>query len=161
MESCETIVVNGEGTIHHFSGYPKALLFLIYAAKTFFNKKVVLINHSCFPSTEDSDTLEFYKKAYQCCDYVAAREKRSVATIQKQLATPCNLAFDSLPLTAKSVEKSLYKPIEGKYVCISGAVNYKHGRSKVIAKIIKNITPSTSTYIWRVLKKKEFTMKSR
>jgi len=137
INACDVVFVNGEGTLHHFSGYPKALLYLIYASKTFFNKKVILINHSCFPSTDDVETIDFYKKAYQCCDFIAAREKRSVAIIKRQLDMPCHLAFDSLPLTAKAVESLISRPIAEKYICISGAVNYKHERSAVIAKIIK------------------------
>ncbi|THD29912.1 polysaccharide pyruvyl transferase family protein [Pantoea sp. R102] len=154
IDNCDVVIINGEGTIHHFSGYPKALLFLIYSAKTFFNKKVILINHSCFPSTEDSETINFYKKAYACCDYIAAREKRSVATITNELRMPCTLAFDSLPLTAKSVENKLYKPISEKYVCISGAVNYKHERSGMIAKIIQNHFPN-HRYIYLAGSKEE------
>lgn len=154
MQNCDRIVVNGEGTIHHFSGYPKALLYLIYAGKEYFGKNISLINHSCFPSTDDKDTLDFYRKAYQCCDYIAAREKRSVNTIKEKLGMPCELAFDSLPLAAKEIEKSVGRVINENYICISGAVNYKHHRSEMIAKLILKLYPN-HRYIYLAGSKKE------
>lgn len=134
MEACDLIIVNGEGTIHDFSGYARALLFLIYAGKTFFGKKVNLINHSCFPNSDDPEVINFYKNAYEKCDFITAREKRSVENITHQLGVKCSLAFDSLPLTAKRVERNLSRMIPEPYVCVSGAVNYKHHRSEAIAK---------------------------
>ncbi|WP_213989749.1 polysaccharide pyruvyl transferase family protein [Sodalis sp. dw_96] len=135
MKSSDIIVINGEGTIHDFTPYSKALLFLIYAGKTFFNKKTVLINHSCFPNTIDADAISYYKAAYNCCDFIAARETYSVKIINEILNKECFLAFDSLPLTIKSIHYNLNeRRFKESYICISGAVNYDFDRSKMVAK---------------------------
>nr|WP_092074743.1 polysaccharide pyruvyl transferase family protein [Dendrosporobacter quercicolus]NSL49864.1 polysaccharide pyruvyl transferase family protein [Dendrosporobacter quercicolus DSM 1736]SDN11764.1 Polysaccharide pyruvyl transferase family protein WcaK [Dendrosporobacter quercicolus] len=143
IEQCNTIVINGEGTIHDFRNAPRTLLYLAYAGKNFFGKKVYLINHSCYPNTWRSDVLDFYKAGYSSCDYVAARERRSTHIINNKLGVECVEAFDSLPLSIKNVYDQIPEGyIKKPYICISGAVNYKLDRSKIIARQLLRSFPN-------------------
>lgn len=104
IRHCDTLVINGEGTIHSLNVNALRLLYLAYIAKTFFNKTVHLINHACFPqsSTELSDPaiIAYYRKAYLALDDIAVRDPLSHDLLNK-LEIPNRLAFDSLPLKAQ------------------------------------------------------------
>ena len=50
----EVVVVNGEGTLNRISKGSLNLLFIMYISKKFFNKKVHVINFSCFPNGDAS-----------------------------------------------------------------------------------------------------------
>lgn len=132
---CDYVVVNGEGTLHDFKNGPRALLYIMYAAKTWFNKRVYLINHACYPGSQQPEVIDFYKAAYHCCDFVAARESTSQKIIENLLGKPCTRAFDSLPLSilplCNSLPGNLFK---SQYICLSGAVNYDPARSPYIAR---------------------------
>lgn len=142
IDACDAVVINGEGTIHGTGKAPKALLYLAYASKQYFGKKVFLINHSCYPKSSKSSVLDYYKAGYSCCDYVAAREGRSARIIEKKLGIKCVQSFDSLPLTARSVYDQIPPPlIEQPYICLSGAVNYRGAISASIAKQLLKAFP--------------------
>ncbi|WP_260862723.1 polysaccharide pyruvyl transferase family protein [Citrobacter sp. Marseille-Q6884] len=143
MNASDFIVVNGEGTIHDFKPGVRALLFLIIAAKKFFNKKVYLINHSCYPNTSEENALNFYREAYRSCEYIAARESLSSLIIRAVLGVPCVESFDSLPLTIREIQDKIPESlISEKYVCISGAVNYNTLRTGYIIEKIKSKFPN-------------------
>ncbi|EGT0659917.1 polysaccharide pyruvyl transferase family protein [Citrobacter werkmanii] len=149
MNASDFIVVNGEGTIHDFKPGVRALLFLIIAAKKFFNKKVYLINHSCYPNSTDETILNYYKEAYRSCDFIAARESLSCLIIRMVLGVPCNESFDSLPLTIRKIQNDIPEQlIIGEYVCISGAVNYNLLKTDfIIAKIKENYPKHKIVYL--------------
>lgn len=142
MTVSDIIVVNGEGTIHDFSRGTKGILFLIIAAKRFFNKKVYLINHSCFPQSANEGVLNYYKEAYRSCHFVAARESLSALIIRMVLGVDCTETFDSLPMTIRDNWAEIPGNIIGHdYVCISGAVNYNVLRTDFIIAKIKEKYP--------------------
>lgn len=150
LDKCDAVVINGEGTIHGFKDAPRALLYLAYASKQYFGKKVMLINHSCYPKSCKPNVLNFYKAAYSSCDYVAARESRSTRIVENRLGVKCVRSFDSLPLTIKSVYDQIPQPLlEKPYICISGAVNYNTAKSPIIARRLLNIYPQHN-YVYLV-----------
>ncbi len=139
IEQSDYIIINGEGTIHSFSNGPRALLYIMYISKNIFNKKVFVINHSCFPSTNNKNIINFYKKCYDSCDYIAVREKLSFDIIKNKLhINNVILAFDSLPLTIKDIYDNI-QPYNNKkkYICLSGGVNFNYSRAKYIIKYLK------------------------
>lgn len=142
LDKCSTVVINGEGTIHGFGNAPRMLLYLAYASKHFYGKKVILINHSCYPKSLRSNVINFYKAAYSSCDYVAARESRSARIIENKLGIKCIRSFDNLPITIRSVFDQIPQPIvEKPYICISGAVNYSTAKSPIIARQLLRMFP--------------------
>ena len=149
MNASDFIVVNGEGTIHDFKPGVRALLFLIIAAKKFFNKRVYLINHSCYPNSTDENILNYYKEAYRSCEFIAARESLSCLIIRMVLGVSCNESFDSLPLTIRKIQKNIPEQlITDDYVCISGAVNYSLLKTDfIVAKIKENYPNHKIVYL--------------
>ena len=133
ISKCDTVVINGEGTIHHFGKNPKSILYILFACKKFFGKKVILINHSCFPYSDEADVIDYYKAGYSSCDFVAARESMSVDIIRNKLGVNCLHSFDSLPYQVGKISNDIKKMVDGPYVCISGAVNYDFTKSKDVA----------------------------
>lgn len=138
IESADCIIINGEGTIHHFHNGPRALLYIMYISKKMFNKKVFVINHSCFPSTDDKNVLDFYETCYKCCDCVAVREGISFDIVKNKLHNDnVILAFDSLPLKIKDIYKNIPEFNSAKkYICLSGAVNFDYSKIKYIIKYL-------------------------
>lgn len=139
----DVVVVNGEGTIHDFNSGPRALLFLIYAAKHFFNKKVYLLNHSCYPNSGLDHVMDYYRAAYNACEFVAARESLSAHIIRVSLGVDCEQSFDSLPLSVRDIAENIPENIFSQpYVCLSGAVNYDFSRSQFVSEQIKERYPN-------------------
>lgn len=157
MECADIVIINGEGTIHDFATGPRALLFFMYAAKEFFNKKVIVLNHSCYPNSGSRDVIDFYKAGYDACDYIATRESLSSLNVQVILGKENKLAFDSLPLSIREVVKQkpgLTNIIHDKYICISGAVNYDYTKTEFIVNELKRQYPEHK-FIYLVGSKKE------
>lgn len=127
IERADTVVINGEGTIHGTNPNALKLLYLAYAAKTFFGKKVHIINHACFP--EDSvqltnpSVLAYYLKGYRAADYVAVRDPIS-HKILESVGIKNTLAFDSLPLTAKKWASQTTRPERRKRIILAGSSNF-------------------------------------
>jgi hypothetical protein len=142
LSRCDAVVINGEGTIHGCKSAPRALLYLAYASKHFFGKRVFLINHSCYPKSRRSGVIDYYRAAYSSCDYVAAREGRSTRIIEHMLGVKCVKAFDSLPLAIQSVHDHIPPPlVTPPYICLSGAVNYRIELSPIIARRLHDLFP--------------------
>ncbi|WP_437193666.1 polysaccharide pyruvyl transferase family protein [Planctomicrobium sp. SH527] len=102
---CDTVVINGEGSLHGLSQIARVLLYLAYASKLVCKKKVQIINHSCYPVAKAEDVGQspiaaIYKGVYRHLDYVAVREHVS-QEILKAMGVDAALAFDSLPLYIK------------------------------------------------------------
>jgi polysaccharide pyruvyl transferase WcaK-like protein len=104
IRQSDLVLINGEGTLHLLNHGPKVLLYIAYLSKKYFGKKVQLINHSCFPNDHevlpDSPESTLYRHVYTCFDYVAVREHKSLAILQR-LGIAATLAFDNMPLYVK------------------------------------------------------------
>ena len=143
LAACDMVVINGEGTIHGFRNAPRALLYLAYAAKHFFQKPVALINHACFPKYHRPEVIEYYHAGYASCAYVAARDGRSTNTIRETLGVACVHAFDSLPLSIREVAGAIPEPATARpFICLAGAANYSVVQSPAIARVLTQAYPS-------------------
>jgi polysaccharide pyruvyl transferase WcaK-like protein len=139
IEKCDAVIINGEGTIHDFSDpAPRALLYIMYLAKTL-GKTVLVINHSCFPNSDDAEVLKFYRAGYNACDYIAARDSDSVENIRRLIGdTPrLHLSMDSTPLYMADFTL----PEKRDYVCISGGVKFDRSKIPVISDALENAFP--------------------
>jgi polysaccharide pyruvyl transferase WcaK-like protein len=157
IEYSSAVIINGEGTIHDFASGPRALLFFMYVSKHFFKKKVILINHSCYPNSGNKDVIDFYHAGYHSCDYVATRESLSSLNVSIILGKENNQAFDSLPLSIYDVTQGLStlpNIINEKYICISGAVNYDFSKTEFVINELKINYPDHK-FIYLVGSKKE------
>lgn len=135
---------------------------MIIAAKKFFNKRVYLINHSCYPNSTDENILNYYKEAYRSCEFIAARESLSCLIIRMVLGVSCNESFDSLPLTIRKIQKNIPEQlITDDYVCISGAVNYSLLKTDFIVAKIKENYPNHKIVYLTGSKKKGFIRKNK
>lgn len=142
IKKCDCVVINGEGTINSIHIGTRFIFFIIYLAKDVFNKKVYLINHSCYPKINNNKQIRYYREAYSRCDFISAREPKSKEIIEVILGMDAELSFDSLPLAVSEVINEVPNNIlNKKYICISGAVNYKKENSEFISKEIKNRYP--------------------
>lgn len=137
ISKSDSVIINGEGTIHGFHNAPRALLYIAYIAKCYYHKTVFIINHSCFPKTEATNVESFYKLCYGCCDYIAVREQASYNLLVRWGLKP-KLAFDCLPLSIQKTQSTIipYKS-DRQYVCLSGGVNFRYSKAKYIAKYLK------------------------
>lgn len=148
IATCDRVVINGEGTINSIHVATRFIFFIVYLAKEILNKKVCIINHSCYPKLSRASQLYYYKSTYAKCDFIAAREEVSAQTIQEKLHARVTLSFDSLPLAVQAlsaVPESFYKD---KYICLSGAVNYDIRSSSYIAEeLLKNYPHHKIVYL--------------
>lgn len=101
IKQCDSIVFNGEGTLHGINPAPVSLLYLAYIAKMYFGKHVEILNHSAYPQHDTSlgDTQEssIYKLVYETIDFAAIREPISFNTM-KALGVKTGECFDCMPL---------------------------------------------------------------
>lgn len=101
INAADVVLINGEGTLHGLRPTPVVLLYLAYGAKVHLNKRVQIINHSCYPQSTreftDAGAYALYLRVYRAMDFVAVRE-----WISHDLLTTLGLAarrsFDCLPL---------------------------------------------------------------
>ena len=101
IKAHDIVLINGEGTLHGMRPAPTGLLYIAYAAKTFLNKHVEIINHSVYPqddlSLDNPDIINLYQLVYQAIDFSAIREPISLS-LMKQLGVSSTESFDCMPL---------------------------------------------------------------
>lgn len=129
LEKAEKLVINGEGTIHGTGPNALRLLYLAYAAKTFFGKPLHIINHACFPEdgakVTDASILAYYLKGYRAADSVVVRDPIS-HKILNDIGIRNTLGFDSLPLTASKWIAENGKPKREKRIILAGSSNFSN-----------------------------------
>lgn len=124
LQSCDVVVLNGEGSMHGASSPVLTQLMLVKIAKEVFGKVVHIINHSCYP--DDSDKLtdtpisKLYQSIYEKMDSVAVREPISTA-LMTEMGIDVIQSFDCLPLYMQ--QNQIY-PVKEKqdYILLSGSV---------------------------------------
>jgi polysaccharide pyruvyl transferase WcaK-like protein len=100
LSRVNTVLINGEGSIHDLGHTARALLYVAYIARQRLGRNTQIINHSGYPTADGSPSEvadAFYRKVYQVMDFVAVREAHS-ATRLRQLGIDVTEAFDCLPL---------------------------------------------------------------
>jgi Flp pilus assembly protein TadD len=97
LRAVDTVVVNGEGSLHDFGTTARALLYVAYIAATRLGRRVHIVNHSCYPSTSGTALDALYRKVYATAAFVAVREEQSLARLAA-LGINATASFDCLPL---------------------------------------------------------------
>ena len=104
IDSAAAVYINGEGTLHDLNPAALGLLYLAYIASKRLNKRVAMINHSCYPDGGSIDKKAtastaqlIYAKVYKALDYIAVREMHSLQQLE-YLGCDAQQSFDSLPL---------------------------------------------------------------
>lgn len=126
----DEIIVNGEGTILGFENRigTQNLLFLIKIAQNY-NKKVSIINHSCFPvfsPYEKNDVMSIYSTIYSKLYSCVVRDIRSLAIVKQLNCDNVQLGFDCLPLYIENYYKRPQncKYEKQSYICLSGGCEF-------------------------------------
>jgi polysaccharide pyruvyl transferase WcaK-like protein len=101
LRDADTVYINGEGTLHGASTQALTLLYLAYIAKVRLQRRVHIINHSCYPEdtavVTDSPVYDLYRQVYRQMDFVAVREAVSARVLADMGIEACE-SFDCLPL---------------------------------------------------------------
>ncbi len=139
LHRVETVVINGEGTLHGMAEGALGLLYLAYHAKGTLGKNVQILNHSCYPDgTADpnpSQALELYQEVYSQLDFVGVRETISAALLER-LGIKVERTFDCLPLFVRQFFKKT--PEKEDYVLVAGSVAWQQQQIPALAKWMKN-----------------------
>lgn len=102
ISGVDSVVINGEGSIHGASPIPLLLLYIAYVAKKRFGKHVAIVNHSCYPGEAmlpgmGEPVRDYYTKVYQALDLAVVREHLSLENAS-HFGGKVALGFDCLPL---------------------------------------------------------------
>ena len=126
----DNIIVNGEGTILGFDNRigTQNLLFLIKIAQDY-NKKISIINHSCFPvfsPYHENNLVNIYKEIYSKLYACIVRDIRSLSIVKQLNCSNVQLGFDCLPIYIENyyMETRNKAYIKQQYICISGGIKF-------------------------------------
>jgi polysaccharide pyruvyl transferase WcaK-like protein len=137
----DVVVVNGEGSLHGFSGNARALLYLAYAAKKHLGKEVHIINHSCYPedslNRSDFSRWDFYRKVYAVADSVAVREPISYRLL-KDAGMSAVPAFDCIPLFVRK-HYAAPRRRDARKVLIAGSVAWSRSSLSEFARYFRGM----------------------
>jgi polysaccharide pyruvyl transferase WcaK-like protein len=138
IDTSDIIVVNGEGTMHHYSDGQANILFLMYYCATVLKKPVHLINHSFFPGGNDRLSSQFdsvYMEVAKTLTSIVPREKMSLSILNR-MGVKAIQGFDCLPrfMDRNKTPKPNKIP---KTLSVSGGVSMKEKESKDVALAIK------------------------
>jgi len=126
VSNASYIYINGEGTLHNINQANLGLLYLAYIASYKLNKKVSIINHSCYPSDGQliTDSLEFniYQKVYGGLDHIAIREPISLE-LMSTAGLKITPSFDCLPLFIQQHYQTA-GVAKSNNIIIAGSVNW-------------------------------------
>ena len=139
LQRVESVVINGEGTLHGLSDSAVGLLYLAYHAKQTLGKHVQIVNHSCYPDgTADlssSPALELYKEVYSGLDFIGIRETIS-AELLEQMGVRVESTFDCLPLFLRQFFQTA--PEKDDHVILAGSVAWQPSQIPAFAKWIES-----------------------
>lgn len=135
----EVVVVNGEGTLNRISKGSLNLLFIMYISKKFFNKKVHVINFSCFPNGDASiptgESL-IYPSVLKHMDRVMVRDHLSNKILVNS-GVKSKQSFDCLPrFLNRYGQISTHRPTGN--ILVSGGVWFEDDRYKLMFDFINH-----------------------
>ncbi len=163
LEKYNTVVLNGEGSIHKKSGHVVRFLSILYLMKKL-GKKCYSINQSIDFNSEDR-LGAFVKKIYTEIDFVAVREPRSKQALD-ELGVKSALVPDFAFLNDENYQLIHYQEEQGDYVCVTGSSSLKRNsfveinnlmsglRSRLDLKIIFLASTKTDMALAEYAKKK-------
>lgn len=113
IDECDCAVFNGEGSIHGGSQYALILLYLAHAIKTVDNKSVQIINHSVFPSKQNTPQSKVFpilaQEVYKAIDFAACRDPFSQEWLNRIEGSYAQRSFDCLIYTVEEFRKANLK----------------------------------------------------
>lgn len=126
IKRADIVIINGEGSMHSLSNPVKAMLYIAYIAKVFFEKPVHIINTSLFPNdfflSKESEEKQFYNFVLEKVDSIAFRDIYSYELFS-DFHYKSVLSFDILPIYIKNHFQGDSIQSCEKTVVISGSVN--------------------------------------
>ena len=135
----DIVVVNGEGTLHRLRKGSINLLYLIYISKKYLNKKVHLINFSCFPNgdaTMPDGSTKIYPNVLKYVDKVAPRDHISNEILSTSGVKTAQ-SFDCLPrFLARYGEDNSHAPTGS--ILVSGGVTFQENRYELLVDLISH-----------------------
>ncbi len=105
LNETDEVVINGEGSLHHFTPVVQGIFFAIREAKKR-QKKVSLINHTLLLGGDEF--IEEYKDVLSQVDYIAVRDTLSLLEYEKLGLNPV-LSMDCLPAKIFNVNPTFQK----------------------------------------------------
>jgi polysaccharide pyruvyl transferase WcaK-like protein len=138
LSSCDVVVINGEGGIFGKQRESRAMLFVAYLAKKFFNKPVSLVSHSA--DIRQPVLQEIAQHVYPLLDDVVFREAKSqelcASFVTGKVAADATFDYKPAPREAWTQVASqpgyfhVYPELSGEfdprqpYVCVGGSSIY-------------------------------------
>lgn len=137
LSETDVVVVNGEGTLHRLSKGSLNLLYIMYMCKKFLNKKVHLINFSCFPNgdaTLPKDSTTIYPRVLKFMDKIATRDIVSNGLLSHS-GVETTQSFDCLPrFLARYGEENTHAPNGN--ILVTGGVKFDDNRHETMVDFI-------------------------
>ena len=138
IEDVDSVVINGEGSLHGLGAPALNLLYLAYVSKKYLGKNVQIINHSCYPQNtseiKNDRAWNLYKKVYSSLDFAAIREPVSFE-LMRSAGLPVEQSFDCLPLYINRNYQE--HPGATNRIIIAGSVAWKHAGMEAFSSFIK------------------------
>ena len=135
----DVVVVNGEGTLHRLSKGSINLLYIMYICKKYLNKKVHLINFSCFPNgdaTMPVGATTLYPDVLRYLDKIATRD-HITNEILSASGVKTAQSFDCLPrFLARYGEENSHAPAGN--ILVTGGVSFQENRYEVMVDFINH-----------------------
>ena len=141
IRQADLVLCNGEGTMHHHNVGPWQLLYLMYFAKKYFKKKVMLVNHSSYPSGSLEPSVhadQMYSEILRHLDFVASREIYSTEVLNR-LGVQATQSFDCLPryINRHRIKREL---VSDGPIIVSGGVSLTDEQAQEIGAAIKPLS---------------------
>lgn len=135
LSSCDVVVINGEGGIFGNQRESRAMLFIAYLAKTFFDKPVTLVSHSA--DMRQAVLQDIAQHVYPLLDDAVFREAKSLESANTgRLAADVTFDYKPAPreawleLASQPGYFHVYPEFSGEfdprkpYVCVGGSSIY-------------------------------------
>ncbi|MDC0139337.1 polysaccharide pyruvyl transferase family protein [Hyphomicrobiales bacterium] len=139
LNESDVVVVNGEGSLHRLGKGSLNLLYIMYICKKYLNKKVHLINFSCFPNgdaTLPKDRTIIYPRVLKFLDKIATRDIVSNG-ILSQSGVKTTQSFDCLPrFLARYGEENSHVPNGN--ILVTGGAKFDGNRYEVMVDFISH-----------------------
>jgi len=133
----DIIVVNGEGTLHRVTKNSLALLYIIFISKIYLNKKIFLINFSCFPNGDNSlpnSISNIYLDVLKYVDMIAPRDCIT-HKILLESGIESTQAFDCLPRFLQRYKLVNSHEPKG-YILVAGGIYFSKQRVQFLENFI-------------------------
>jgi polysaccharide pyruvyl transferase WcaK-like protein len=135
----DVVVVNGEGTLHRLSKGSINLLYLMFICKKYLNKKVHLINFSCFPNgdaTMPVGNTVIYPNVLKFLDKIAPRDHISNEILFNSGVKTAQ-SFDCLPrFLARYGEVNSHASTGN--ILVTGGVSFQDNRYELMVDFINH-----------------------